>query len=704
MKQGKLLSFTNWFKTPAGDVWLFIIVLVLLNLVTSKSFFRVDLTSEKSYSISPASRQVLATLEEPLSVRVFFSENLPAPYSGVEQYVKDILSEYKNSSRGNFTYEFFDVDKAEGQRIARGYGLSQFQIREIKNNEMGTKYVFMGLSLSYADQNEKIDAITSSEGFEYKLTSAISKLVSNTNALSGLTGNVTVTLYKSESMANFGIQGFDQIDEKTREAFSAANKTFGGRLELNTQNPTSDEAVALGEKYGIQVVSWKAKDGTEGHGAMGIVVEYADKARVVPLEMANMIFQYVVAGLDDLEENITESVKSVVSKTTQLAYITGHGEHALDDEDESYYFQTLLEDTYELKEVNLSEEEIPVSCQSLIVNGPKYPFSDEELYKIDQFILRGGNAVFFVDPFEQMMPPKEMLQYQQPVYRAIESGLEKLFDKWGVAVGKEYVMDEVCFSNITERYGKLDFYFAPRLQKSSLDQRNPISRGLGDVIFLQAAELDTSRAAGLEGVKLSVLTKTSPRAWLLESEGGFVLSPLTIMPPAEDERFTTRNLAVLLEGKMKSAFSQKPGDDQEEGELSGKSHIASSTQSSRIFVAGSSMLTTSQLLQRDSHEPVAYFVRNAVDYVSGKEDFCTMRTKNLSLNNLKVTSGKLVQSAKYFNQVGLAVLVVIWGLCVWASRKRRRERIRRAYLVHEAGDVQPLATNNTTSGENGEQR
>ena len=704
MKQGRFHSIKSWIKTPAGDVWLFIIALVLLNLVASRSFFRFDLTAEKSYSISPATRQVLATLEEPLSVRVFFSENLPAPYSGVEQYVKDILTEYKNSSRGNFTCEFFDVDKAEGQKIARGYGLSQFQIREIKNNEMGTKYVFMGLALSYADQSEKLDAVTSSEGFEYKLTSAISKLVSNTNALSGLTGNVTVTLYKSESMAGFGIQGFDKIEQKTREAFNAANKTFGGRLELKTQNPSADEAVALGEKYGIQVVSWKAKDGTEGHGAMGIVVEYADKARVVPLEMANMIFQYVVAGLDDLEENITESVKSVVSKTTQLAYITGHGEHALDDDEESYYFATLLEDTYELKEVNLAEEEIPVSCQSLIVNGPKYPFSDEELYKIDQFILRGGNAAFFVDPYEQMMPPKEMMQYQQPVYRAIESGLEKLLDKWGVAVGKEYVMDEMCFSNTTERFGKLDFYFAPRLQKSSLDQRNPISRNLGDVIFLQAAELDSTKAAAQDGVKLSVLAKTSPRSWLLESEEGFVLSPLTIMPPTDEERFTTRNLALLLEGKVQSAFTQTPNDEQEKGELSGKSHIASSTQDSRIFVVGSSMLTTSQLLQRDSHEPVAYFVRNAVDYVSGKEDFCVMRTKNLSLNNLRVTSGKLVQSAKYFNQVGLAVLVVLWGLCVWASRKRKRERIRRAYLAQEAGGAQSAETDTTRSDENGERR
>ena len=90
--------FISWIKSSSSDVWLFIIAVVLLNLVAARCFFRLDLTEPKSYSLSSASREVVHNLEEPMSVKVFFTKNLPAPYSNVEQYLTDLLSEYKTAS------------------------------------------------------------------------------------------------------------------------------------------------------------------------------------------------------------------------------------------------------------------------------------------------------------------------------------------------------------------------------------------------------------------------------------------------------------------------------------------------------------------------------------------------------------------------------------------------------------------------------
>ena len=159
-------KFISWIKSPSSDVFLFLVALVLLNLVASKAFFRLDITQPRSYSLSQSSIQSVQHLEEPLSVKVFFSKNLQAPYSSVEQYVKDILVEYKNKASSNFSYEYFDVEKPENQKLAKSYGLNQIQIREIKNNEVGFKNVFMGIVLTYADQIELLDAIESSDGLE----------------------------------------------------------------------------------------------------------------------------------------------------------------------------------------------------------------------------------------------------------------------------------------------------------------------------------------------------------------------------------------------------------------------------------------------------------------------------------------------------------------------------------------------------------
>lgn len=210
-------------------------------------FFRIDLTESKSYSLSSSSKEVVKSLEEPLNVKVFFSANLPSPYSNVDQYVKDILTEYGNSANKNFSCEFFDMEDYDNQRIARGYGLNQIQIRELKNNEVGLKNVFMGIVLSYADQIEKIDGISSSDGLEYKITSAIGKIISSTNILAGLSDNVKVSLYKSESLEQFNISGFEKIDDEVGKAFSETNKKFKGRLDFKSENPDSETSLALGK-------------------------------------------------------------------------------------------------------------------------------------------------------------------------------------------------------------------------------------------------------------------------------------------------------------------------------------------------------------------------------------------------------------------------------------------------------------------------
>lgn len=56
-----------------------------------------------------------------------------------------------------------------------------------------------------------------------------------------------------------------------------------------------------------------------------------------------------------------------------------------------------------------------------------------------------------------------------------------------------------------------------------------------------------------------------------------------------------------------------------------------------------------------------------------------MRTKNLSLNALKMSSGKFALAVKYFNQIGLAVLVALCGLFVFVLRCQHREKIRMTY-------------------------
>lgn len=673
-------KFLNWLKSSSSDIWLFVIALILLNMVASRAFFRIDLTSSSAFSLSKASKEVVKNLEEPLSIKVFFSNNLPSPYSNTQQYVKDILVEYKNASSSNFSFEYFDMNKEENVLQAQNYGLNQLQIREVKNNELGFKNAFMGIVLTYADQIEVLDGLTSNDGLEYKITTTIGKIIANTNILSGLNSNVKLTFYKSENLANLNLGNYDNIDSIVNSAFEEANKKFEGRLEFVRENPGQNEVDELEQRFGLSPIVWNSRDGTTGKGALGLVIEYDDKFRVLPFVPQNLIFQYVISGLDNLAENISENVQSLVSKTSDVAYITGHGELDLEDSREgAANFEKLCSDTYSLNSLNLSSEEIPLGVKTVIINGPKTPFSEDELYKLDQFLMKGGNLMLFLDPYEVVESQSQYQQYQQPPqYVEIKTGLEKLLSSYGIECGTNYVFDEKSYSQNNQQYGKINFNFIPMLQKDSLNQKNPITKNLAYVLLMQMGSLDVSKAKENKNLKTTVLASSSPKSWTVSEQ--IILNPLYIQKPADKSAFSSYDMIALLEGKFTSAYENSPIENSQSSDLMNvNTHLKSSSQNAKIFVSTSSFITSPQLVSGDGGEPVEILLRNAVDYMNGNEDFCAMRTKTLSLNTLNDAPLALTEIAKYFNEFGLALLLALCGLFVFIARKNHREKIRLQY-------------------------
>ncbi|MFH1242840.1 MAG: Gldg family protein [Pseudomonadota bacterium] len=92
----------------------YLIIVILINVAAITLFFRWDLTENKVFSISEASQHVVSTLSEPLTINVFFTSNLPAPYNNVEQYLRDLLKEYSIYANRYFNYRFYNVSTEEG--------------------------------------------------------------------------------------------------------------------------------------------------------------------------------------------------------------------------------------------------------------------------------------------------------------------------------------------------------------------------------------------------------------------------------------------------------------------------------------------------------------------------------------------------------------------------------------------------------------
>ncbi|NLM01280.1 MAG: ABC transporter [Treponema sp.] len=697
--------FWSWIKSSDSDFVLFVVFLVLLNLVGSHAFFRLDLTSARSYSLSKASVQVVKNLEEPLSVKVFFTKKLPSPYNSVEQYVHDLLVEYSGKANDNFSYEFFDMDKPENQNMARDYNLRQIQIQEVKDNEVGFKNAYMGIVLTYSDRIELLDGLQSAEGLEYKITTTMSKMIATTNTLAGLSSKVKMTLYASSKLKAFNINGFDYLDKVVNEAYNTVNRKNRDRISYEKVDPSSEQIAEIVSKYGMQKITWKDKNSQSGmdEGVIGMVLEYGDNFRIVPLQLVRGFFgNFGISGLDNLEESITESLQSLVSKSSVVGYVVGHGEKDLSDKNSgSAPLASIVSDTYEFYSLDLSDEDIPANITSIVINGPKQSFSDLELYKIDQFLMKGGNLILFIDPFEEITMQGQMSYYQQPQYVPIDTGLEKLLTKHGVKLGKNYVLDKNCYETMDQRLGKVALYFAPILQKDGLNKKHPITKNLGFVIMVNPGSIDVEIPENAKHTA-TILANSSAESWLMANN--IVLNPMMMSVPAK-ETMKKENLAVLLEGNFDSAFENPvitevldeekvaSAEEKKSAKMAGEvamaaeNHIKSSVQKGKIFVTTTSSITTSQVIDESGRQPIALFIRNAIDYMNGNEDLCAMRTKGLALDTLKKVSKPAISTAKAFNQYGLPILVALGGFIVWRSRVSRRKRIRNRYNANDSRQI-----------------
>ena len=687
-------KFINWLKSPSSDFALFIVFLLLLNIVSYNSFFRLDLTEPKSYSLSKPSKQVVKNLQEPLTIRVFFDKNLPTPYNSVAQYVEDLLAEYDGVANKNFSVINMDLSKEESLAMASDYGLSQIQIQEIKNNEVGFKQVYMGLVLSYGDSIETLDSITSTEGFEYKLTTKISKMISTADTLANLKQDekINVTLYFSPVLKNMGISGCAELEEIVETSFKEVNKQNKDRLDYKVVNPSESETIEFVQKYGIQAIQYKSEN-QQKVAALGLVVEYNDDFRVIPVQIERSLFGYVVSGLETIGESINESLQSLMSNVQSIGYVTGHGELSLQDERQALNFNKMVSAHYQIEELNLVEKDIPMNMSCIVINGPKADFAEEELYKIDQFVMRGGNVMFFVDSLvEQGGSP-----YQAAEYVPNELNIDKLLNKYGVKRNYDYVMDTNCYTTSSSEYGKMNLYWAPIMQKDQLAKKSVITQNLGYLIFLQNGSLDISGAENNSNLKSTVLVKSSPESWA-QSER-IMLNPIFMTPP-EAGNFASQNLAVMIEGKFDSAYTEKPkfetsdesaetteNQTQDENQLTTENHLASAKLPGKIFVTGSSYVTTYQILDGQDTSPISMFFLNVIDYLNGNEEVCTMRTKGLGINVLTIKSPALATIAKYFNQFGLVILVAVAGLIVVRSRAKRRKQIREKYNPNDSRQV-----------------
>src|ERR1043166_4703345 len=100
---------------------LVILIIVAINLVSNEFHLRLDFTEDHEYTLSKATKDILDELEDPVTVKAYFSQNLPPDIAKTRQDFQEMLIEYSNRSDGKIVYEFINPNakEADEQEAAR---------------------------------------------------------------------------------------------------------------------------------------------------------------------------------------------------------------------------------------------------------------------------------------------------------------------------------------------------------------------------------------------------------------------------------------------------------------------------------------------------------------------------------------------------------------------------------------------------------
>ena len=403
---------------------MYAVVIVLINMVGMTLFFRLDLTRNQIYSLSPISKQVVATLTEPLTVKVFFSRDLPAPYNSNELYLRDLLNEYAQQNPRYFKVDHYNVGGDTGgdgdralthQQIARDYGIQPVQIQIVERDELKFRQAYMGLVMIHGDIVERIPTIGTIDGLEYQLTTNIQKLNHKVSALLALDEPIKATLLLSSNLYKIapliGIQELERYPDKIRAVIDGMGAKTYGRLVFETLDPSRDPAAAArAAQTSLNPLRWDSmpeRGITADEGFAGLLLQHKDKVREIPLLRVVRLplfgDQYQVTEVDQIEALVNTHMERLIEINEALGYLADYGTMPLGggplgaQGDALNNFSTLLNRTYDIAPVYLSETPIPDGLQTLVIARPTEIFSDYDLFQIDQALMRGTNLAIFMD-------------------------------------------------------------------------------------------------------------------------------------------------------------------------------------------------------------------------------------------------------------------------------------------------------------------
>lgn len=591
-------------RSQAAVVLLLLVAnLLVVNLIARAFNARIDLTADSEYTITQATRDLVETLPDRLTVYGYFSSETHPKLAPLVPRIRDLLEEYRLIAPEKVSVVFVDPRK-ESERgneqpekeASQRFGVrpTPFQLRS--KYDAGVKSAYFNLVVAYGDQHQALDfndiiqvdqgpdgdVVIRLSNLEYEITTAIQKSVR-------AFGSTEARLAELKEPIEFRVflTSADLVsdqDEQAKEFLAARRKSlddvvsqlrekFKEGFVATIEDPSTDAALAseLQNRIGIAPL----RRGTPAIYASAVVLR-GDKGELIPIQGqpgqeddAFDIKRLVEGAVRRLLPGALQSV-GLVSSGPNIPPEMRMRMQMQGQRPPSDGFDTLrqvLRERFEVQDTSLKNGVPPVDVDVLLILAPKV-LDDREQFALDQYLMLGGKAIVCLEHGELDMQNATGGIGLKPV----GSNIGEVLVAYGVSAQEALVLDDrnmpYPMPVIRDLGGlrirdvaEVPYPWFVEVTGDGFNRELPVTARLDSTTLLWATPLSVDKAkATALGATVSELMSTSDKAWTNVSITD--VQPKLTNPgdrgytvPEKTERYL---LAVAVSGKMQSAFKGKP--------------------------------------------------------------------------------------------------------------------------------------------------
>lgn len=172
-----------------------IVIIILLNIISNFVFTRFDLTSEKRYSLSPATKKLIKNLDDIVYFKVYLKGNFPAGFKRLSKETQEMLDEFRAYS-DNIQYEFINPSESSNEKERNNIyqqlirkGLNPTELQVSKKEGASQQIIFPGALVTYKSRELPLQLLinqigvppetvlnNSIQALEYNISNIIRKL------------------------------------------------------------------------------------------------------------------------------------------------------------------------------------------------------------------------------------------------------------------------------------------------------------------------------------------------------------------------------------------------------------------------------------------------------------------------------------------------------------------------------------------------